>query len=84
MTSEQTREEKVKSWFKYVGTHIIFDIQMDGKFTCKARLVVGGHHMKPTLSITYSSVVIRESVRLEFIIAGLNDLDICACDIGNA
>ena len=26
----------------------------------------------------------RESVRLELIISGMHDLDICACDIGNA
>ena len=29
-------------------------------------------------------MLIRESVRLEFIIAGTNDLDICNYDIGNA
>ena len=63
---------------------MIFDIKMDGKFTCKARLVAGGHKAAPPSSITYSSVVTRETVRLAFIISGLNDLDICACDIGNA
>ena len=36
------------------------------------------------LSITYYSVGTRESVRLEFLIAGMNDLDICACHIRNA
>ena len=33
-------------------------------------------------SITYSSVVSRDSVRLAFLIAALNDLDIMVCDIG--
>ncbi len=35
-------------------------------------------------SITYSSVVSRDSVRLAFVIAALNDLDVMMCDIGNA
>jgi len=35
-------------------------------------------------SITYSSVVSRESVKIAFLIAALNDLDIMSCDIGNA
>ncbi len=38
----------------------------------------------PPLSITYSSVVARDSVRLAFLIAPLNDLDILAANIGNA
>ncbi len=35
-------------------------------------------------SLTYSSVVSRESVKIAFLIAALNDLDIMTCDIGNA
>ena len=35
-------------------------------------------------SITYSSVVSRESVRIALTIAALNDLSILACDIQNA
>jgi hypothetical protein len=35
-------------------------------------------------SITYSSVVSRDSVRLAYLIAALNDLEIIACDVGNA
>ena len=47
-------------------------------------MVAGGYTTAPPLSITYYSVVSRESVILEFIISGLNDLYICACGIGNA
>jgi hypothetical protein len=36
----------------------------------------------PTLS--YSSVVTRESVRIAFLIAALNELEIKSIDIGNA
>jgi Reverse transcriptase (RNA-dependent DNA polymerase) len=38
----------------------------------------------PPTSITYSSVVSRESVRIAFVVAALNGLDIMAADIGNA
>ena len=53
-------------------------------FTRKARFVAGGHLTGPPESITYSSVVSRDTVRVAFLIAALNDLDVCAADIGNA
>ena len=84
VTPENIREGKVKPRFKYVGTHMVFDIKTDSKLTRKGRVVAGGHKKPPPSSINYSSVVTRESARLEFLIVGLSDLDICACDIGNA
>ena len=84
ITEDKMRDGKVKPGFKYCGTHMIFDIKMDGKFTRKARLVADGHTTDVPSSITYSSVVSRESVRLALMIASLNDLKIAACDIGNA
>ena len=53
MTPEQKREGKIKPGFKYVGTHMIFDIKMNDKFTRKARLVAGGHKKAPSSSTTY-------------------------------
>jgi len=71
--------------YQEIKCHMIFDIKMDGKFTRKARFVAGGHTVeKPEPVATYSSVVSRDSVRLAFLIAGLNDLEILATDIGNA
>ena len=84
VTPDDMRTGKAKPGFKYCGTHMIFDIKMDGKFTRKARLVADGHTTDAPSSITYSSVVSRDSVRIAFTIAALNDLDIMACDIGNA
>ena len=78
------RDGKVKPGFKYVGTHMIFYIKMDGNFTRKYILVASGHNTAPPSSITKSSVVTKESVRLAFLISGMSDLDICACNIGNA
>ena len=62
---------------------MIFDINMDGNFTRKKRLVAEGNTTSPPSSITYSSVVSREIVRIAFILESLNDLDIFVCDIGN-
>ena len=57
---------------------------MDGKFTRKATYVRGGHKADPPTLITYLSVVARDTVRIAFLIAALNDLDVMSCDIGNA
>ena len=61
---------------------MIFDVKMN--FTCKARFVAGGHLTNNPSTITYSSVVSRDSVRITFLLAALNNLEIFACDIGNA
>lgn len=65
-----------------IKCHIIFDVKMD--FTRKARFVAGGHMTSAPNSLTYSSVVSRESVKIAFLVAALNDLDIMSCNIGNA
>ena len=83
VTEEKMQTGKIKLGYKYCGTHMIFDIKIDGKFTKKTRLVADGHKTNAPSSITYSSVVSRESVRLALLIASLNDLDISCCDIGN-
>jgi hypothetical protein len=67
---------------KRIPCHMIFDVKMD--FTRKARFVAGGHMTDPPSTITYSSVVARDSVRLAFLLAALNDLEILGGDIGNA
>jgi Reverse transcriptase (RNA-dependent DNA polymerase) len=81
---QQIREGKAPEFigFQEIGCHIVFDIKMD--FTRKARFVAGGHTTTAPTSMTYSSVVSRDSVRLAFLIAALNDLDIMSCDLENA
>jgi hypothetical protein len=83
-TPEQVRANQVDKLrgHQEIKCHIIFDIKMD--FTRKARFVAGGHMTETPNSLTYSSVVSRESVKLAFLIAALNGLDIMSCDIGNA
>jgi len=61
---------------------MLFDVKMD--FTHKARFVAGRNMTDPPASITYSSVVSRDSVRIAFLGAALNDLEILVADVGNA
>ena len=63
---------------------MIFDVKMGENFRRKARMVAGGHMTTTPASLTYSSVVSRDSVRIAFLIAALNDLKVMACDIQNA
>ena len=67
-----------------IGSHIIFDINMDGNFTRKFRFVAGRHTNGPPAEITYSSVSSRDSVWLAFMIAELNDIDVFDAYIGYA
>jgi hypothetical protein len=61
---------------------LIFDIKVD--FTRKARFCAGGHTTDTLAAMTYSSVVSRDSVRIGFMLAALNGLDVMACDLENA
>ena len=83
-TPEQVRANQVDELhgFQEITCHIIFDVKMD--FKRKASFVAGGHMTEAPNSLTYSSVVSRESVKIAFLIAALNDLDVMSCDIGNA
>ena len=83
-TPEQARHGQVQELigFQEIKCHLVFDVKMD--FTRKARFVAGGHMTDTPVGLCYSSVVSRDSVRIAFTVAALNDLDIMACDIGNA
>ena len=83
-TPEQVRQGKAKELIGYqeIGCHMVFDVKMD--FTRKARWVAGGHTTEAPASVTYSSVVSRDSIRLAFLIAALNGVDILSCDLENA
>jgi hypothetical protein len=53
-------------------------------FSRKVRFVASGHVTDPPANITFASVVSRDSVRLAFLIAALNDLHVLGADIRNA
>lgn len=84
VTPDDVRAGKVDALKGYqeIKCHMVFAIKMD--FTRKARFVARGDLATAPPAVTYSSVVSRDSVRLAFLIAGLNGLDIMACDVTNA
>jgi hypothetical protein len=65
------------------GSHLIFNIKMED-FRRKSRYVAGGHTVASPATLTYASVVSRETVRIALTLAALNDLEVKACDIMNA
>jgi hypothetical protein len=68
---------------KHIPCHMIFDIKMVG-LVRKARLVAGGHLTDPPVESVYPGVVTRKSVRIMFLIAALNDIDVLGADVQNA
>ena len=69
--------------YKQIPYQIIFDVKFDGRL--KSRLVAGGHRTPDVpREEVFSGVVSMEAVRLGFILAHLNNLLVCAGDIGNA
>lgn len=76
--------EELPPGYQEVKCHMVFDVKMGENFRRKARMVAGGHTTDTPSTITYSSVVSRDSVRIALTIAALNDLDILSCDIQNA
>jgi len=74
--------EQVPIGYKWIHCHMIFDVKMD--FTRIAHFIAGGRMMNPPDSITYSSIVSRDSIRIAFLLAMLNDVNILTTDIGNA
>ena len=76
------RHAKTPKDHTMIRVHIIFDVKQDGRR--KARLVAGGHLTGPNMDTYYSSVVSLRSMRMVIFLSELNDLELCAGDIGNA
>ena len=70
--------------YKPLTVHMVFDIKFD--LTRKARLVADGHKVAepPPPEECYSSVVARDSLRIFFTLAALNDLEVLSADVQNA
>ena len=64
------KEDKPPPGYKQITCHLIYDVKMD--------------LTSPPFSLTYASVITRNNVRLGFLIAALNNLDILAGDVQNA
>ena len=67
--------------WKKASRHLIWDVKMD--FTRKARWVLDRHKTPDPIGSTFAGVVSRESVRIAFTYAALNDLQVFVADICN-
>lgn len=76
-------DEEVPPAYQKIACHLVYDVKMED-FRRKARLVAGGHMTETPATITYASVVSRESVRIALTLAALNDLEVKTADIENA
>ena len=75
--------ETVPIGYQSVNCHLIFDFKIED-FCCKARMVAGRHTTNTSSTITYAGAVLRETVRITFILAALNNLPVKVGDIQNA
>jgi hypothetical protein len=71
-------DQRIPIGYKLIKCRMTFDEKMD--FTRKARFVAGGHMNDPPSTITYSSVVSRDSVHIALLLTALNDVDSIATD----
>ena len=69
--------------YQKIGTRVIFDIKLGDNFRINTRLVAARHKTKTMISITYISVVSRESIMICLLLEDLNDLGIQEADIEN-
>mmetsp|Transcript_18951 Transcript_18951/g.26747 ORF Transcript_18951/g.26747 Transcript_18951/m.26747 type:complete len:460 (-) Transcript_18951:1019-2398(-) len=64
--------------------HSVFDVKLSENFRRKARFCADGHKVDTPPFLTCSTVVSRDSVRVIFLIAALNDINIQGADVQNA
>ena len=75
--------EVMPAGYIQIPYHLIFDVKFDLRHKC--RLVAGGHRTPDVdPEQVYSGVVSIETIRLAFVLAAANQLDVCAADISTA
>jgi hypothetical protein len=79
---EFNAEDLIPVGHKEIKCHMIFDVKIT--LVRKARFVADGHKVEEPKENTFSSVVSRDSVRLFFLLAALNNLKVLSADIQNA
>jgi ribosomal protein L31E len=67
--------ETIPPAHQMIRCHMVYDVKMEN-FRRKARFVAGGHMTEAPATITYASVVSRESVRIALTLAALNGLEV--------
>ena len=75
--------ESVPEGYKHIPMHMVFDVKHDGRH--KARFVMNGNFTGDLPSdFTYAPVVSLDHIRILFLLAVMNDLDILMTDISCA
>ena len=69
--------------YMMIKVHIVYDVKMS-TLECKARLVAAGFMSDPPSLVTYLSVMSHESVRIAFLLAALNKLEVLSADVSGA
>ena len=82
-SEEQNPHELERLGYQWINCHMIFDVKLGENFRRKAHLVAGGHMTDTPASMTYSSVVSRDSVCICLALAVLNNLRVLSGDIQN-
>ena len=69
--------------YQKIPCHMVFDVKMED-FKREAQLIAGDHKTKAPATITYASVVSRETVRIALMLVALNDLKVKVGDVLDA
>ena len=75
------QEGDIPPGYQDTKCHLIFDIKMGEIFCQNARFVTGGPMMETPNTLTYTSIVSRDLVRIALTIMALNRLGILSCNI---
>ncbi len=67
-----------------ISGHLVFNVKLGENFRRKARYCADGHKTGAPASVTYSTVVSQDSVRILLSIAALNELEVMGADVQNA
>ena len=67
--------------YEHISGHLIFDVKLGENFRRKAWYVVDGYKTSAPDSVTYSSVISRDSVRMFLLLAAINGVDIQSADV---
>jgi hypothetical protein len=70
--------------YQEITGHLVFDVKLGENFRRKARYCADGHKTTSRASVTYSTVVSRDSVQIILTVAALNDLEVLGADVYNA
>ena len=73
---------KIPPGHQRIYVHIVWDCKFD--LRRKARLVASGNLTPPTTDNAFSGIVSLDGVRTVMFLSELNELQLCAADIGNA